>query len=445
MIPRRTSLPLVMFILSTAGFVFVLGLVVGRYRVFPYPQLEFAKEALDGVVWDAAVAAGWRQTEHAAPARYAGAGVTRYDPEKAVPGLTLLSGFFEGRNELRLMRADGTIVRRWTPSFFDAFPDSAHIPHFWKPASDLHVQIHGALALPDGSVVFNFDSKGTVKMDRCGAIQWTVPRLTHHAVTLAQDGGFWIPSLRLVEKSRYRVIKEPILEPTVLKVGADGSIQLEISIIDLFFKNDLVPLLFANGLKGMELANKYDGFGLPNDVMHLNDVEELGEDIASAFPQFRPGSLLLSMRDYNLVMVADPRTLTVEWYRVGPWIAQHDPDFLPNGKISVFDNGNDGTETGELWGGSRITEIDPATGQTVVRYGGREGQPLYTDVMGMHQRLGGNLLIAETRAGRVLEVTEAGEIAWEYINRADADTVYSVTGATRYGVDYFKVSDWGCK
>jgi len=65
--------------------------------------------------------------------------------------------------------------------------------------------------------------------------------------------------------------------------------------------------------------------------------------------------------------------------------------------------------------------------------------------MGMHQRLGGNLLIAETRAGRVLEVTEAGEIAWEYINRADADTVYSVTGATRYGVDYFKVSDWGCK
>lgn len=435
-----------MFYLSGAAIVFTAGIAVGRYQVFPYSMLEYAKTASDQVVWEAAVAVGIRQTDHTAPSRYEGAGVTINKEGRTVPGLTLLTGFFDGGNELRLVRLDGSVVRRWAPFFFDAFPSRDHIaPRSSMPSSELNVEIHGAVALPDGSVVFNFAGKGTIKMNRCGVVQWTVPRMTHHAVTLSEDRGFWIPSFRYIdEDSRYPAIKPPYLEPTVLKVAADGNIQQEVSILDLFFKNDLEALLFANGLEGMALANDKDAVGLPTDVVHLNDVEELSTSMAAAFPQFRAGSLVLSMRDYNLVMVADPRTLVAEWYRVGPWIGQHDPDFLESGRISVFDNRNDGTETGSIAGGSRIIEVDPSTGKTAVRYGGLPQQRLYTDVMGEHQRLGANVLIAETRAGRVLEVTEGGEVVWEFINRLDAETVNAVTGAVRYSNEYFDVNDWSC-
>jgi hypothetical protein len=69
----------------------------------------------------------------------------------------------------------------------------------------------------------------------------------------------------------------------------------------------------ANGMRGTQLANKLD-------LTHLNDVEELDALMAAAFPLFRPGSLLLSLRDYNLVMVADPQAMKIEWHQVAPWI-----------------------------------------------------------------------------------------------------------------------------
>lgn len=442
----RLQLSRTAFFASAAAVIFLSGLAVGRYRVFPYDAIEYGKESLDTVVLEVAVAAGVRDSEHSATSRYHGSGVTRNETAKIVPGLTLLSGFFDGHNELRLVKPDGSVVNRWTASFTRAFPSPSHIPDLLVPQSDISVGIHGAVALPDGSVVFNFEGKGSVKLDRCGHVDWTLPRMTHHAVSVSDDGRFWIPSFRYVERGdRYPLLDPPFLEPTVLNVDVDGEVQQEVSILDLFFENDLAPMLFANGLKGLDLANKHAEPGLPNDIVHLNDVEELPSSMAAAFPQFHPGSLLLSMRDYNLVLVADPSTREVEWYRVGPWIGQHDPDFLPNGHISVFDNANDGTETGSRLGGSRIIEIDPVSGEYVVRYGGRPDQPLFTDIMGHHQRLGGNMLIAETRAGRVIEVTDKGEIVWEFINRADEDTVNNVTGATRYPPNYFRVDDWTCQ
>jgi hypothetical protein len=442
-----SSVSKALFYLACLATVFTSGIGVGRYQVFPYPLLEYGKEALDDVVWEAAVSIGLRPTEHAAPSRYGGAGVTTNTEARRAPGLTLLTGFFDGRNELRLVRADGSVVRRWTPSFFEAFRSTDHIaPRALVPKSELNVEIHGAVALPDGSVVFNYDGKGTIKLDRCGVLQWTVPRMNHHAVSRSEDGGFWIPSFRYIDRdSRYPAIPPPYLEPTVLKVGPDGAVRQELSILDLFFRNDLASLLFANGLKGIALANKYEGGTLPNDLVHLNDVDELPASMAQAFPQFRPGSLLLSLRDYNLIMVADPARTSVEWYRVGPWIGQHDPDFLASGRISVLDNNNDGTDTGSLLGGSRIIEIDPSTNKSTVRYGDLPGQRLYTDIMGQHQHLGGNLLIAETRAGRVLEVTDQGEVVWEFINRVDPATVNAITGAARYSDGYFTVTDWTCR
>jgi hypothetical protein len=70
---------------------------------------------------------------------------------------------------------------------------------------------------------------------------------------------------------------------------------------------------------------------------------------------------------------------------------------------------------------------------------------MYTEVRGGHQKLSnGNLLITETLAGRIIEVTPDGDIVWEYINRYDDDEVAWLSDAVRYPEGYFKVSDWSC-
>ena len=135
-------------------------------------------------------------------------------------------------------------------------------------------------------------------------------------------------------------------------------------------------------------------------------------------------------------MVFDPDTEVIQWYQHGPWLRQHDPDFLPDGTISIFNNRTD-------FGSSNIMIIDPVTRQVEIAYEGTRARPFYTAIRGKHQYLAnGNLLITSSQAGRVFEVTPAGEIVWEYVNRYDRDRVAIVSNAIRYDPTYFDVDAW---
>ena len=47
---------------------------------------------------------------------------------------------------------------------------------------------------------------------------------------------------------------------------------------------------------------------------------------------------MLSISDYNMIMIVDPRTRRVKWWKIGPWLRQHDPEFKSGGTIVVFNN-----------------------------------------------------------------------------------------------------------
>ena len=437
--PKRPDYARVAFFLSVALLAFGYGIAVGRFAIFPFGLIKFGYDSMALVFDERLMIARIRPTKHLFKARDDGRGAMRIDEGQMAPGLTLLSGFFDRGLELRLIRADGLIVNRWKVVFHDAFPDTSHIkPKSKIPKTDWNTDIHGAVALPDGSVVFSFEEPGLVKMDRCGAIQWTLPRMTHHAVSPASDGGFWVPGIRYVDgASPFPAMSPPYEEDTLLKVSPDGKVLLELSVLGLLFDNHLEALLFANGP---------DGIGLDKaNITHLNDVEELSPGMARQFPQFAAGDLLVSLRNLNLVMVVDPATRKVKWHQIGPWMDQHDPDFTTDGKISVFSNNNDLTEDGSRLGGSTIIEIDPVSRKSHVRYGGTPNQKLYSNVRGNHQTLeNGNMLIVEARGGRVIEINPAGDIVWKFVNRYDDDYVAYVNDAIRYPPDYFKVRDWTC-
>lgn len=430
----RFRTPEALFVLSCAAALFGFGTIVGHYEVFPFPVLKYAVESVVAVASERDTLLGRRPTQFLLPARYDGNGVTRHDPTAVAPGLTLLYGFFEGGNQIRLIRADGTVVHRWPVKYSDYFPDPTHVaPDENIPRTDWNAEIHGALPLPDGSIVFNFNYLGSVKLDRCGATQWTIPLMTHHAVSLAQDGSLLIPKWEYVEQRdpRYANIHPPYYDESILKVSQAGEILGEISLLEVFYKNNYQGVLARGRASG--------------DIIHVNDVDELPPALADRFPMFAAGDLMLSMRRGSMVIVIDPQTLRIKWYQSGPWQGQHDPDFLPNGRILIFNNNDDGRGAGAVFGGSNVMEVDPATGALTYRYGLTRDQYMFTESSGKHQELpGGSLLVTEAKAGRVFEADARGTIVWEFVNRYDDRDVAVVTEGTRYPEEYFDVADWSC-
>ena len=146
------------------------------------------------------------------------------------------------------------------------------------------------------------------------------------------------------------------------------------------------------------------------------------------------------MRNINAIAVLDGTTLLVKWWRTGPFLRQHDPDFLPNGHILVFDNRLGGR--GHRFGESRIVEIDPknpVTTDLVWSFTGSERQPFYSNERGKLQALpNGNILVAETLAGRVFELARGDggtQLVWEWVNGLGDGLVGFVTQADRIPPD----------
>ena len=426
------------FYSSCLLLVFVAGFGVRHYRVFPYSLIKGGINSVRQVYGERETLTGKRPLNLTSPSKRPGRGVTRNRQGETAPGLTFVTGFFDGHHEMRLLRLDGSVVHSWRARYFETFPNQDHVERDQLPKTEWNFALHGSLVLPDGSVVFNFEGLGTAKLNLCGEVQWTLPIMTHHSVEPSPDGGFWVPGMDIVTKSSpFPLLKPPYTHDKILKVSPDGKVLKEISTLNLFFKNDLLGVLLSNSMTRAKLSSR--------DITHLNDIEELDARMARSFPQFRPGDLLVSLRNLNLVLVLDPETEVVKWHQTGPWLKQHDPDFLPSGKISVVNNNDDGTDEGSILGGSRILEVDPATGDTADRYGSMPGQKWYTFRRGKHQYLpNGNVLITDSESGRVIEVNKQGEIVWEFINRFDDQYVAILSGAIRYEEDYFKVKDWSC-
>lgn len=428
---------------------FVAGVIYGVSSEAASRAMQHVKDSFVTVIREAGTYTGTEPAHYLQPAFRDGSGVVVNADPGLADELVFVTGFFDNNNELRLMRRDGAIVARWPVRFSDIFPNANHLPE--PPVTDWNIDIHGALALPDGSVVFNFDYGGLVKLDRCGDIVWTLAHPTHHSVERAEGGGFWVPGRRFHSdeaRSAFLPFRPPFSEDRILRVSESGEILTDISIPQLFYDNDLEAVLTSTG-------HSFDGrHEWDEELVHVNKIEELTSDIAKDFPQFAAGDLALSFRTLNLVMVIEPDSGTVKWWRIGPWIRQHDPAFRAGGTIVVFNNntyrtvfdaGLTDNETLDARN-SNIIEIDPATDEHEVVYGSAPDEQFRTVIRGKAKVTPrGGLLVTEFEAGRIFEVDAEGSLIWEYINRYDEQRVLEVTEARLYPKGYFEVNDWSCE
>lgn len=303
------------------------------------------------------------------------------------------------QNAVLLLSPELDIVRVWILNEGDV-PGQTIEP-------ENHKFLHGFSVLKDGSMIFLYDGgKSIQRVNLCGKRMWVTAGMFNHSVSVDdEEASVWTIEGFLHTEGLSRDVGIAQLST------ADGKVLRRISVGDMIDANPTIDILgvrqkdeevFGGGSNFETKKWEYDPF-------HLNDVEPLPARFSDRFKKFSPGDLLISARSLDLLFVLDPNTLKVKWWLSGATRRQHDPDWEPNGKITVFDN-----NMGRKY--SRIMEIDPSSNSTRVLFDG-SGANFYSDARGEHQlTAAGDLLITSPAQGRFFEVGPSGQIVFEIAN-----------------------------
>ncbi len=149
------------------------------------------------------------------------------------------------------------------------------------------------------------------------------------------------------------------------------------------------------------------------------------------------GDIVFSARSCNRVAVIDGKTGKLA-FKFDKARGQHNPTWMPNGNLLIFDNGHDS---------SRVIEVDPKTGEPVWTYRGSPPHQFFSGhISGASRLSSGNVLVCEGTSGRLFEVTRAGEVVWEWINPfvnndSRGGPTVSIYRAHRYGPDHPALAD----
>jgi len=406
----------VVFAASIAALGVLYGTVSSWWGWFPAPQIGLAHRTyLD-------LKNNWRNDIGLEPTRHIVApddsgetpdperGFVAHQPDRAEGGYTLVAGLNtdpEGTfHVVRLYDAEGEEVHHWPVAYGEI--DSQNKPQ--------NTMLHGMEVFEDGSIAVTFDSGQVLaRLDTCGELIWSNIASYHHSLT--RDGEGHVLSWReelisWVDEESGEEVKTLDLRETIV-LGNDKAQQGYLDIRTVTPENPDQELRYQD------------------DPFHPNDAEPLLAEMADAFPMFEAGDVLISLRELNLVAVVDPHTGEMKWWQHGPWFKQHDPDFQPDGTITVFDNG-----TGTMR--SRIMRVDPKTDEVTEVFAGSEEVPFYTWRRGKHQVLpNGNLLLTEAEHGRLLEVDPDGNLVWERHMKWDDESNVIVTEARHVPEDFF--------
>jgi len=386
-------------LISAAFVVFVLafgyGIAVAHYEIWPFRLIQDSSYALGSIVRAGEVVPRGRRI--APPEDAERELFTVHDPARIGDGQFVFLGSDDSTHSYSAWLYDtaGQKLHTWRIDYraLDASGPSSgtDMPHAFQ-------------VLPDGSAIVSFDGGDLMaRIDACSNPIWIREGIFHHSMTVADDGSVWVWRAEGSHYAQYHYLLNFDAETgaTIREIGLiEDVIQKLGSQAEIFGVRHDYPFRRVDG--DPEDRDSFDFF-------HPNDVDVLSAALAPQFPMFETGDLLVSFREIDLVAVIDPETAALKWWNVGPWLKQHDPDFLPDGRISVYSN-NPGRSR------SDILKIDPETrAVTSDLYDG--GARFYSAEMGSHQyQPNGNVLITVPGEGRVLLVSPHGEPIMEFNN-----------------------------
>jgi len=303
---------------------------------------------------------------------------------------------------------DGKTLHRYAPDIAEANARS----HLARPrdAQPNRYRMTHPLLLEDGSLVFHGDSP-LVRVNACGKLMWTVDGIFTHAIEPDGAGNFWVPTT--YPKSSLPFVGSNFQEHGIAKVSYSGK---------LLFKVSLAKILDDNGLYRLWGPRAYT-----DDPFHANDVQPVLKD----GKHWRAGDVFISLRNLSMVTLFRPSTGKIVWYRMGPWMLQHDVDILDDHRISIFDNHTRGGEEHDdgayrVEGHNNMLVYDFDTDRVSAPFdAGFSKNGIKTFREGLQTTLpNGDLFVEETVFGRLVRIAPNGDLRWRYINADDEGQRY---------------------
>ena len=217
---------------------------------------------------------------------------------------------------------NGKSIKKWYPDLSLITNKTSEGENRLELNRSINKLLH-PIILKDSSVIVG-TGHSLVKINNYSEIEWVRSEYeAHHSLELDHENNLWISGRRLYSKLPELIDKEYLFsDDLIMKINPDnGEVLFEKSVIQILKDNDLYDLVFKNG--------NYEV-----DPIHLNDVQPSLSDSE----YWKKGDLLISSRHLSTIILYRPSSNKVLWYKQGPWLNQHDPDFLDGNKISVFGN-----------------------------------------------------------------------------------------------------------
>lgn len=171
----------------------------------------------------------------------------------------------------------------------------------------------------NGDLAFHSGGGPLVRIDKCNKVEWVADEFYHHSNVLFENliystmtKGFYKPSVYLRD---------------VISIvdSKNGKIKKNIEI------NRILKKYLKDNFSLMYGVGEFE-----RDLFHLNAVYP----IRKTDEFFQKGDLVVSLRNLSTIFVYRENIDKIIWLKTGPWINNHDAQYLGNGLFSVFSNNN---------------------------------------------------------------------------------------------------------
>lgn len=424
--------------LSMAGLLALAFMAGGATVYFRWPSSGFLEKGFLGAnAWctrRVAISDSRLPSKFAAPA-----GKTVVDrPGETFDGFTLVACSNRSRpsEEAVLIDMEREVVHQWSCPLRSWWPNP---PNLRELPPDAPTCFFGCYLYPHGDLLVTYHGPvlqtgcGLAKLDKDSNLLWAYRAHVHHDVDVAPDGAIYALVHDWVNQrpEGLKGIASPWLNDYLVVLSPDGAPRKEpIPLLEALQDSPFAALLSQLQFAGKPRTSVAD-MTAPRigqnvtptaDPLHANFVRILPPALAAQFPCFTAGHVLVSLRNINVIAMLDPEARRIVWAARGAWQAQHDPQFLDNGHLLIFDNHGSPV-------GSRVLEWDPVSNGIAWFYPYPPNRWFFTNQRGMSQRLpNGNTLIVNSEGGELLEVAPNRSVVWSCFADGDVQTARRYRG-----------------
>jgi hypothetical protein len=327
----------------------------------------------------------------------------------------LLAAYDKKANQsvAKLIRlSDQKVMHQWEPDYSEIVRQLGKQNSYWPEQNVHNLRLYHPLLMPDGSIIFNNVLSPLIKIDKESKLIWSINGIFHHSIEVDADGNIWTPSV--IKPSKFMTgILNDYKDDAITEVSQGGKILFRKSVAQILMENGYRTLLLGTG--------PYE-----KDMLHLNEIEPA----LTSGKYWVKGDLLVSIRNRSTVFLYRPTTNKIIWLQMGPWLNQHDANFLDANRVEVF-----GNNVVRVFGEDRL--VDGYNEEYIFNFKTNAITTPYTEFLkkakvatpseGRADILpNGDLFVEETNNNRLLR-GDTKDIKWQYVDRIDKHTVAALS------------------